>query len=236
MTVGATRAINGSVDGRYCVVIPAFQASATIGQLVHQVKLKGFPVVVVDDGSHDQTAAVAAKAGALVISHLRNRGKGRALRTGFDYALRERYDGVVTMDGDGQHDPEDIPQLIRAGEVQHAGLVLGNRMRSGGPMPPVRRITNEVMSGIISAVARQPIPDSQCGFRFIHRSVLENISLRTDRFEIETEIVLSAAARRWKIISVPVRSIYQEDHQSHVRPVRDTFRFAGVILRCLLRR
>ena len=155
------------MTGRYCVIIPALNAGATIGALVRSIRLQGLSVVVVDDGSTDQTAAIASAEGALVISHLRNLGKGSALRTGFEYVLRSRFDGVVTMDSDGQHDPAEIPELIQAGECQHAGMVLGNRMVNGVAMPAARRLTNQLMSLIVSGIARQQVPDSQCGFRFI---------------------------------------------------------------------
>ncbi len=216
---------------RYCVVIPVFNGAQTIGDLVQRVKEQGLPVIVVDDGSQDRTAAVASDRGALVISHLQNEGKGRALRTGFEYAVRHRYDGVITMDGDGQHDPEDIPRLIREGEVQHAGIVLGNRMNNGAVMPRRRRWANHLMSQIISLVARQTIPDSQCGFRVVRREVLENVPLRSTRFEIESELVLRAAAKRWKIISVSVKTIYDARHRSHIRPVREGLRFLWLLMR-----
>ena len=222
------------MTGRYCVVIPAFDAANTIGGLVQRIKPQGLGVVVVDDGSRDGTASLASEHGALVISHLRNQGKGSALRTGFEYALRSRYDGVVTLDGDGQHDPAEIAQLIKEGELQHAGIVVGNRMTNGAMMPRVRRWTNAVMSAIVSFVVHQRIPDSQCGFRFIRKEVLETVPLRAKRFEIETELLFAAAKRRWKIISVPVRSIYQAHHPSHIRPVRDAVRFFGVVLRYLI--
>ena len=223
------------MSGRYCVVIPAFQAGDTIGDLVRRIKLLQLAVVVVDDGSRDQTASLAAQHGALVISHLQNQGKGRALRTGFDYALRSQYDGVITMDSDGQHDPEEIPHLIRAGEVQHAGIVVGDRMADGGAMPPLRRGTNAFMSAVVSALIRQRIPDSQCGSRFIRKEVLSSVPLRTAHFESETELLLSASLRRWKIISVRVRSIYQ-GHQSHIRPVRDAMRFLHLVVRHIVSR
>ena len=97
--------MSGTDSGRYCVVIPAFNAANTIGALVRGIKRQGLPVVVVNDGSADETAPIASAEGAVVISHLRNEGKGRALRTGFEHALRAQYDGVITMDSDGQHDP-----------------------------------------------------------------------------------------------------------------------------------
>lgn len=217
-------------NGRYCVVIPAFDAEKTIGEVIAQIKRHELDVIVVDDGSRDHTASIAAQQKALVISHLRNQGKGQALRTGFEHALRSRYDGIVTIDSDGQHDPAEIPRLIQAGEVQHAGIVLGDRMHNGRLMPPMRRWANALMSDIVSAVARQRIPDSQCGFRFIRKEVLQDVSLQGRRFEIETELLLRAADRRWKIISIPVRSIYHK-HASHIRPLRDAVRFIGLLLR-----
>ncbi len=219
----------------YCVIIPAFNASTALGPLISGVRAHGLPVVVIDDGSTDNTAAVAAQYGALVISHLQNQGKGSALRTGFSHALRGPYDGIITMDGDGQHDPVEIPHLIREAERQHAGVVVGDRMASGHHMPPSRQWTNRMMSRIISALSRQQIPDSQCGFRLIRREVLQQVSLKSRCFEIESELLLAAAARKWKIVSVPVRAIY-EGHTSHIRPVRDGLRFFGLFLLALLGR
>ena len=213
---------------RYCVVIPAFNAAQSLGPLIERIKAHRLDVIVVDDGSQDRTPSVAAAAGALVISHLRNAGKGRALRTGFDYACRAGYDGVITMDSDGQHDPAEIPIFIRTAEHTEAAIVLGNRMTDGAVMPPARRLTNALMSDIVSAVARQPIPDSQCGYRFIRREALEEITLRAMRYEIETELVLKAAARRWTIVSIPIRSIY-DNHQSYIKPLREGIRFVGMV-------
>lgn len=219
--------------GRYCVVIPALNAEQSLGALIPRIRAQGLDVLVVDDGSTDRTAAAAAAQGALVISHLTNKGKGRALRSAFDYARRAGYDGVITMDGDGQHDPAEIPQFIQAAEQEGAALVLGNRMSGGTVMPRARRRTNLLMSDIVSAVARQPIPDSQCGYRLIRREVLEAVALRARRYEIETEIVLKVAARRWKIISVPIRSIY-DSHQSYIQPIREGIRFVGLVFHHLV--
>ena len=220
------------MKGRYVALIPAFNAAETIGDVIRGIRQLGLPVVVVDDGSRDTTAAVAAEQGAVVISHLRNEGKGAALRTGFQYALRETYDGVITVDSDGQHDPADIPRLIEAGERQHAGLVVGNRMGNGQAMPPLRRWTNRVMSRIVSMVSRQHIPDSQCGFRLIRKELLASVPLTATRYEIETELLLAAGRKRWKTVSVPVQSIYH-GRPSHIRPLQDTWRFLQLIWRYL---
>ena len=222
-------------SGRYCVVIPAYNVEGTIGDLVRRAKLQGLQVLVVDDGSRDRTAALASQHGALVISHLQNQGKGSALRTGFAYALRSQFDGVVTMDADGQHVPEDIPKLVKAGEVQHAGIVLGNRMADSAAMPPSRRWANRLMSTAISMANRQQIPDSQCGFRFIRKEVLASVPLRSDKFEIETELLMAASKQKWKTVSVPVQTVYDKNQASHIRPVRDFLRFAGVFLTHLFR-
>jgi len=223
--------MSASANGRYCVVIPAFNAAETIGALVRDVKRQGLPVLVVNDGSNDQTAPIASQEGAVVISHLRNQGKGRALRTGFEYALRSQYDGVITMDSDGQHDPAEIPSLIQAGERQHAGIVVGNRMATA-TMPLLRRWVNRGMSWIVSAVAHQQFPDSQSGFRLIHKEVLANTPLRANGFDIETELLLAAAKRHWKTIFVPVRTTYDK-HASHIRPIRDGLRFFQTVFRYL---
>lgn len=216
------------MTGRYCVLIPAYNAEHTVGTLVRCTKQQGFPVVVVDDGSTDRTASVASKEGALVISHLQNQGKGRALRTGFEHIARGDYDGVITMDSDGQHDPGEIPHLIREGERQHAGIVVGNRMQNERAMPFVRRWANRAMSAIISRLSRQHIPDTQCGFRLIRKEVIASLPLTADHFDIETDMLLAAAQLRWKTISIPVQTIYQ-GRQSYIHPVRDTLRFLRLI-------
>ncbi len=217
------------------MVIPAFNAARTIGPVIRGVRRQGLEVVVVDDGSQDATAETASAAGAVVISLLANQGKGAALRAGFAHALRAGCDGVITMDSDGQHDPSDLARMVHAADWQHAGLVLGNRMANGDVMPRLRRWTNRAMSGLLSRLARQPIPDSQCGLRLIRREVLQDVRLRTSRFEIESELLLASAARRWKIVSVPVRTIYARE-PSHIRPVWDTLRFLGLVLRVMVRR
>jgi len=213
-------------------VIPGYNAANTIGPLVQQIKTLGFEAIVVDDGSIDRTAQIATDAGALVISHIRNQGKGRALRTGFAAALQAGYEVVITMDSDGQHDPREIPRLLEHAAVSEAPLVVGNRLVNNQTMPRTRRWTNRVMSLLTSWLARQHIPDSQCGFRVIHRQVLERVSLSSNRFEIETELLLGAARLGWSVASVPINTIYNR-HPSHIHPLWDTMRFARFVLRYL---
>ena len=218
---------------RYCVIIPVYNARATIGRLVAAVQQRNLPVIVVNDGSRDDTAKQCVAQGAVVISHLRNMGKGAALQTGFRYAIREGYDGVITMDGDGQHDPADLLTLIEAGERVHAQVIVGNRMGNHRAMPRLRRWTNRVMSLIVSRLTGQEVPDSQCGFRLIRTDVLREVRLVATHFDIETELLLVAARRGWTVHSVAITTIYA-NHHSHIRPIRDAVRFVQILCRYLL--
>lgn len=218
---------------RSCVVIPAYNAAKTLGPLVKQVKQLKLDPVVVNDGSTDQTAQVAMDAGALVISHLANKGKGTAVRTGFAYALEHGYEAVITIDSDGQHDPAEIPRLLDEAAAKPAAVVVGNRSIDRERMPLIRRVTNTVMSAIVSSLSRQRIPDSQCGFRLIRKEVIQAARLSSRRFDIETELLLAACRGGWTVSSVPIHTIYN-GYYSHIRPVRDGARFFKVVLRYLL--
>ncbi len=223
----------GRSNGRSCVLIPVYNAGKTISQVVRAAKQHGVDVLVIDDGSSDDTVPAAVTAGARVVSLLSNQGKGAALRIGFSYALRERYEAVITMDGDGQHDPAEIPKLMEVAREQQAAIVLGNRMTNVTSMPMVRMWTNGFMSTIVSGLTRQQIPDSQCGFRLIRAHVLAGMPLRAMRYEIETELLFRASTQRHKIVSVPIRTIYTA-HDSHIRPVRDAIRFLSLVVRHLV--
>lgn len=207
-----------------CVIIPSHNEAAMIGRLVKQVMGEALAVLVVDDGSTDNTFQAAKNNGAVTLKNQLNEGKGASLITGFNYALKQGFDAVVTMDGDGQHLPEDIPLFIASAERSKSGIFVGNRMLNVGNMPLLRRATNKFMSWLISALAGQDIPDSQCGFRLIKREVLEKLSLKSARFEIESEMLIKAARLGFKIESVPIKTVYAGG-TSHINPVIDTLRF-----------
>ena len=157
-------------------LIPGFNVAGQIGPLIRQIRAYVPEVVVVDDGSTDATGEEAKQAGATVLRHPKNLGKGKALKSGFHYVLKQRGDGCLILDGDGQHSPEDIPTFLRAASGG-ADVILGNRMERTEQMPLIRRWTNRFMSYLISRLLSEKIPDSQCGFRFIRSEVLSKLNL-----------------------------------------------------------
>ena len=187
-------------------------------------------MLVIDDGSRDGTSSAAQEAGAKVITSLVNRGKGAAIRLGFDWVSKNGFEGVIVMDADGQHDPHELEGFLRALVPTKADLVIGNRMHHPKGMPLIRRVTNHFMSLIVSLFAGRWIPDSQCGYRALTQEALNRMKLKTDRFEIESEMLLEASRRKLKIVSIPVASVYRGE-TSHIRPVQDTLRFFSFLLR-----
>ena len=196
---------------RTLVVIPSKNLEAEVGGVVRAVLDLGvgLDVLVVDDGSTDDTSTMAREAGAQVVRHEENLGKGAALRTGFEYALGEGYEAVITMDGDGQHDPGAIPEFLEALEKCDADIIVGTRMQAVGEMPGIRVWTNRTTSRIVSFLAGQIIPDSQSGFRIIRSRLLRAVSrsLVTTRYDTESELLIRAGRRGFRIAAMAIRSI-----------------------------
>ena len=205
-------------------VIPCFNESASITALTRALRQRLPSVVVVDDGSTDGTAHLAQNAGALVIRHDRNRGKGAALQTGLAWALKKNFAWVVTLDGDGQHAPDDLPALWRCAESTGARLVVGNRMNDACAMPWLRRRVNRWMSRQLSRRAGKILPDTQSGFRLIHLPTWAALPINAERFEIESEMLLAFLAAGERVEFVPV-SVIASARRSHIRPVTDSVRW-----------
>jgi glycosyltransferase involved in cell wall biosynthesis len=220
---------------RVVAVIPAFNEEASIVRVVQATAPHVDAVVVVDDGSRDRTAQVAREAGAHALVQPQNAGKGAALEAGFDYAMQNGFDVVVALDADGQHDPIYIPDLRAPIESGEADMAVGSRKRNWtGSMPLVRRLTNSFMSWMLGLVAGQPMEDTQSGYRAIHVRVLKDVKVSARHFEAESEFLLTAARKRFRIAWVPISVIYGV-RPSHIRPVRDTIRFFKMLFRVLAR-
>lgn len=206
------------------VVIPCLNEAAAIGPLVQQVR-KFLPnVLVVDDGSHDATAAQAEAAGARVLRHSQTEGKGAALTTGFRAAVEARFAWALAMDGDGQHSPEDIPAFLDLAGREHPAMIVGTRMANPGRMPWLRRQVNRWLTHLIAQLAGCPLADSQCGFRLLDLSVWAKLPMASRHFEIESELLVQFARAGQTIRFVPIEVIYNKE-QSKIHPVRDTVRW-----------
>lgn len=215
-----------------CVLIPAYQEEAHIAAVVREVRDYCPEVIVIDDGSADRTAQAAAEAGATVLAHVRNQGKGAALQTGFDHARAQGFDLVLTLDADGQHAPSDIPAFLQTYERTHSPVLVGNRMDNPAGMPWLRRRVNRFMSNLLSRLMGQYVPDTQCGFRLYHRSAFpENVrDPASRRYAAESEVLLRLALQGRKIGAVPIQTIYG-DEKSKVNPLTDTVRFFRMLRR-----
>ncbi len=186
-------------------------------------------VLVVDDGSPDDYPTQAARLGYNVVRHDRNMGKGEALKTGFAWALAHGYSGVVTLDGDGQHDPGLIPEFLNKARETGADIVVGSRMRDVRTIPIVRVFVNRFTSWVVSRAAGQRIEDSQSGFRYISARVLEAVQLECSRYDLESEILVKAARKGFSIDSIPIPTVYGEE-KSSIKPLKDALCFWRLVL------
>ena len=216
---------------RVAAIIPAFCEEQHIGDVVRRTCAQLERVLVVDDGSIDETAARSREAGAEVIVHPLNRGKGDSIKSGLNRWQKEAdVDYMIVLDADGQHLPEEISRFIETAERTQAKMLIGTRMNDVSTMPLVRRLVNRFMSNQISKLCGQAIPDTQCGFRMIHRDVVPDLLGGADRFDYETEMLIIASRNGIKIEAVPVTTVYA-DETSSISPVRDTLRFFRLMRR-----
>lgn len=215
---------------KICVLIPSYNEAKTIGGLIRNLKSRFKNIYVVDDGSRDNTASVAISEGAAVVVHEKNKGKGASLREGFKHIIKRGFNTVLIMDGDGQHDASDIDNFIKKMDESGADIIVGNRMLDTSSMPLMRIATNRFMSFIISRICGQRVPDTQCGFRLIKSDVLHKIDLKSSNYEIESEILLKAARNGFKIESVPIKTVYNNE-LSRINPFVDTIRFLSFLVK-----
>jgi glycosyltransferase involved in cell wall biosynthesis len=213
-------------------LIPCYFEEKHIRDVAGRTKAQLDRVLVVDDGSSDRTSEEAKEAGAEVIRHEKNAGKGAAIKTGLKALLAEEgVEFVLILDGDGQHLPEEVPAFLEAANASEAPLVVGNRMGDVRTMPFVRKCTNRYMSWTISRVIGQRVPDTQCGFRMFHRALAEEfLGTESAGFDFETEMLAIAARKGCRIAAARVSTVYG-DEVSKIHPMRDTLKFFKLLNR-----
>ena len=213
-------------------LIPCYFEALKIREVASRALAQLNTVLVVDDGSTDATALEAQAAGAEVVRHTENQGKGAAIKTGLQVlSERPNVEYVLLLDGDGQHLPEEITRFLKSANATRFPMLLGSRMDDTRDMPLARLLTNRWMSAQISRVCGQEIPDTQCGFRMIHRELLPAMTaIETSKFDFETEMLVVASRRGCRIGAVPITTVYGEE-KSKIHPLRDTLRFFKMMKR-----
>jgi len=210
---------------KICALIPAYNEAGHVGDVVKGALHHVDAAVVIDDGSNDGTGDQAKQAGALCLRMPRNRGKAFALRLGLTHALDGDFTHIVTIDGDGQHAPEDIPVLVETAQCTGADLVIGARTFEKGKMPIARFYSNTIGSRWASALAGRRILDSQSGFRLFRLDRLRGIHFRSRRYEFEMEALIKLARAGARIEHAPIRTLYHGGQsRSKMKPIYDTIR------------
>lgn len=214
------------------VCIPSYKAASTLDRFLSELlkKVSAEKIIVIDDASNDSTDLVCMKYGVSCLTHAVNMGKGAALRTGFNHLIGLKNAAwALTMDADGQHAIGDIDNFLHYINVNPAAaMCVGYREMHPGKMPFMRILSNRITSGIMSIYCRQPIRDSQCGYRIYSLSFISSLTIEYDRFEMESEVLLKAAARKLSIGFVPIQTLYL-DGTSHISHFYDTIRWVKAV-------
>jgi glycosyltransferase involved in cell wall biosynthesis len=212
------------------VIIPAYNAARSIAEVIKRINRvmmdnhRNYEILVIDDGSVDRTEQIALSQGAQIIRHTTNQGKGSALKSGFTYAFSHSFEFAVTIDADLQHDPSSLLPMIEYFQKGRYDLVIGSRKFDPKKMSLGRILSNSITSALIGLRAHQHIPDSQSGYRILRISAIKDITLKTARYETESELLLRLCKKARKIGFYPIDTIYQGE-TSHIRHLQDTLRF-----------
>ena len=219
---------------RICILVPAYNAESTLGSVLERIRPLGIDSVVVNDGSGDGTKRVALEYGALLLEHPSNLGKGAALRTGFNYILEKSYQVVITLDADGQHDPSEIPSLLRIFHSVKPDIIIASRAGEFSRMTFLRRFWNRLGAKAVARFCHSDITDSQSGYRLIRTEILKEIRLFTSGYETELELLIKACKKGFNVLSVPTIAPRVDGTAfSHFRPVADTWSECKLFLRIL---
>ena len=221
---------------KVCILIPAYNAQETLGSVLKKIEPLKMDTIVVNDGSSDETKRVASENGAQLLEHPLNLGKGAALRTGFQYILQKGYQVVITLDADGQHDPSEIPALLKIFQSVNPDILIASRAAEFGKMTFLRRFWNRLGVKAVARLCHSDITDSQSGFRLIRTEVLKAVDLSTSRFETELELLIKACKKGFGVLSVPIKTQKVDGTgSSHFRPVIDTWLVCKIFLRNLFK-
>ncbi|MCP4290766.1 MAG: glycosyltransferase family 2 protein [bacterium] len=218
-------------------ILPALNAARFLKEVISEIKSlhPDLRILVVDDGSTDGTADVATEAGAEVIIHEINKGKGQALKTGYAWALENKIDYVFTLDSDGQHLPAEMASFLTTAKEGNFDVVVGTRMAQTDNMPWIRLKTNQFTSWVISSLAGCNIPDSQNGYRLYRSECLRGVKLKTTRYDSESEILVRLARKGFTIGSTAITTVYG-DEESSINPFVDTGRFFRLVFMLMFSR
>ncbi|MBN2788945.1 MAG: glycosyltransferase family 2 protein [Candidatus Delongbacteria bacterium] len=221
-------------DMNFKILIPAYNSERYIGDLFHKFAEMDLlcKVVVVDDGSKDNTVKICNDNEVTLISYKKNGGKGYALKQGFKYMIENNIEFFLTIDSDLQHDVKFIPEFIIKYHDTNADIIVGDRLGNTTTMPIERVFSNRTTSFIVSQLAKCKIPDSQSGYRLIKTEVVKNIELESDKFEMESEILIKAGRKGYRIESIPISALYEGAHSS-ISVFRDTVRFIRLVFRSI---
>lgn len=219
------------------IVIPAYGEAESVADVVAGALKAGFPrVLVVDDGSRDGTAGRARGAGAMVLSHLVNRGAGAAVRTGLDAARIMGFDAAVTLDGDGQHDPAEIARVLAPVAEGRADIAVGARLLERRRMPPMVRFFNTAANAVTWLLCGRWYRDSQSGFRAWSGRAMEKVEISSSGYEFCSEIGREAARHGLSVVEVPISAIYtrrtERKGQGYATGLETVFR---LLVRSLMR-
>jgi glycosyltransferase involved in cell wall biosynthesis len=221
---------------KIAILIPSFNEGSRICSVIKKCFIYDMDLVIINDGSTDNTAEILKEFEAqrnkkiTIITHPINKGKGEALKTGFDFVVKNSYSGVITIDADDQHDVGEISDFLNEIHENNPDLIVGSRFSNTRGMPFIRRFVNYFTSWIISNIAGKKIEDVQSGYRFIRTDVLKSIKLETKNFDTEPEILLKAGWLNYIITNIPIKTIYHQDEcKSHVNPVKDTIKFFKLV-------
>ena len=221
---------------KICAILPAYNVEQTISDVIYGVNqfIELHDIIVIDDGSFDNTSEKIKNAGVVLLKNNTNKGKGFSLKKGYRYAIKKKYQAAICLDADLQHAPNDIPKFFDCFKKNNPDLILGSRMHDVSTMPWDRQFSNQTTSLLISLFTGQRVRDSQTGYRLIKIDVLRKMHLISNKYETESELLVKAAKNKFKIAHVPIKTIYN-DQPSHINRLTDTWRFVKIVILSLMK-